>query len=188
MKSCAIPECRRSYYAKGLCEMHWIRGRKGQSLTAKSQYEKTEQERFAEKYTVQPNGCWHWNSSRSSNPRANLFYFRGRPITAYRASYIMFVGEIPDGMLVCHSCDNGLCVNPQHLWVGTYSDNNRDTVRKQRRPTRNGAAINGAKLIEQDVRQIRSSQESARSLARRYGVSHSTVQDVLRRKTWAHVS
>lgn len=192
MKSCEVLNCSRPFYAKGLCQAHWKRVRKGQSLADKSRYEMTDEERFAEKYTVLPSGCWEWNSARPGLHRANLFHFRGKPTTAYRASYVIFVGDIPEGQIVCHRCDNGMCVNPNHLWLGDHSANNSDTVRKGRRVIRKGESATSAKLTENDVRRVRDADLGKRgalaALSRELGVNKATLQDIIKGKTWRHVS
>ena len=58
--------------------------------------------------------------------------YRRKTYTSHRASYLIHKGEIPRGMCVCHSCDNPLCINPDHLWLGTYKDNVRDMMDKGR--------------------------------------------------------
>jgi hypothetical protein len=60
------------------------------------------------------------------------FVMNGKSMLAHRASYELFVGPIPEGMLVLHTCDLPLCVKPQHLWLGTQAENMRDAIRKGR--------------------------------------------------------
>lgn len=79
-------------------------------------------------------GCWVWknNKDRDSYGRVRI---GGRKTTgAHRLSYITFVGQIPNGMRVLHKCDNPSCVNPEHLFLGTHSDNMRDMYNKRRHP------------------------------------------------------
>jgi hypothetical protein len=193
MTICSVVGCPRPLYAKGLCHAHYKRSRKGQSLTEKSRYEMSEQERFAEKYSPAPNGCWEWKSARPGLCRANVFHFRGRPTTAYRAAYIMFVGPIPEGMIVRHRCDNGMCVNPAHLLLGTHADNCADMDSRGRRADRKGVKCPSAVLTEDDVRRVRAEMIGAprgtlARLARELGVKHSTLQDIIRGNTWRHLS
>lgn len=78
-------------------------------------------------------GCWLWVGVKNKD---GYGYIRGShrlPITlAHRASYQVFKGEIPDGYCVCHTCDNPSCINPNHLWIGTKAENNKDKVNKGR--------------------------------------------------------
>jgi hypothetical protein len=77
-------------------------------------------------------GCWLWEGSVQSRGYGDLRLDKCH-YTAHRASYLAFVGEVPDGMHVCHKCDVRLCCNPAHLFLGSNSDNIADSMRKGRR-------------------------------------------------------
>ena len=92
-------------------------------------------------------------------------------------------------MCVCHHCDNKRCVRPDHLFLGTYSDNMRDMDSKGRRG--NFGERNHSKLLEVEVRMIRQRYErgivTAQALADEYGVSQRAVLDIVKRKKWRHL-
>jgi hypothetical protein len=79
--------------------------------------------------------CWLWLGQRHKRDGYGLIKgTTNQPLRAHRVFYTIFNGEIPEGMVVCHSCDTPACVNPDHLWVGTHADNQRDKTQKGRHP------------------------------------------------------
>lgn len=79
--------------------------------------------------------CWTWQGARGRGGYGRFSLALGT-LSAHRLAYTLLVGSIPKGMCVCHRCDNPPCVNPDHLFVGTYRDNIRDMMQKGRRRTR----------------------------------------------------
>lgn len=75
--------------------------------------------------------CWIWKAARRPD-NYGQFKFRGQMMNANRVSWILHNGEIPDGLLVCHRCDNPPCINPDHLFLGSHQDNRTDAVKKGR--------------------------------------------------------
>lgn len=95
-------------------------------------------------------------------------------------------GPIPPGMCVCHKCDNRACINPEHLFLGTDSDNKRDCVAKNRQAR--GATHGRTKLTIDSVRHIRDIYKpriyTIRRISREFGVGYTTVRHILTRKNW----
>lgn len=144
-------------------------------------------ERFEEKYEPVPeSGCWLWTGAALGGGYGCFTPDSQNPsYLAHRWAYEHFVGPIPPGAHVMHTCDVRGCVNPAHLRLGSHRDNMRDMTikRRQAQGERNAAA----KLTTHDVRCIRDSGDGAKTLATRYGVAPSTISMIRTRTTWRHV-
>ena len=77
--------------------------------------------------------CWEWNGALFKQTGYGQFgSIKSGVFTAHKYSYQLFVGQVPNGLFVCHSCDNRKCFNPKHLWLGTAKDNSQDMMKKGR--------------------------------------------------------
>jgi hypothetical protein len=149
--------------------------------------------RFLEKVN-KTESCWLWESQKTRNGYGK-FSLGGGYQGAHRVSYMLFVGEIPAGMYVCHRCDTPSCVNPWHLFLGTPKENEADMTAKGRRSRRSvnrGSSHPQSILDEQNVLEIRSllrAGELSRSdIASRFGVCKGVIDNIKSRKTWRHVT
>lgn len=131
-------------------------------------------------------GCWIWKASTNHAGYGRLNY-KGVIHKAHRISYIMANGEIPHGMHVLHTCDNRLCVNPSHLFLGTQADNMVDKQRKGRAP--HGGNCPQAKLTQDQVLEIREEKIlSGSEIASKYGITRSYAYAIRGGRTWKHLS
>lgn len=134
--------------------------------------------RFLESYTPEPNtGCWLW--TRLVDKDGYGIHFANKQGRAHRFSFTIFKHEIPKGMIVMHSCDTPSCVNPDHLRLGTYYENSNDMVNKMRcrykRPIK-------------EILEIRADTSmSNRALAKKYNLSHTSVNKIKSKLAWKNV-
>lgn len=142
-------------------------------------------DRFIRKVLKTKSGCWLWTASVTKDGGYGQISKNGKmsgPITAHRASWILYRGPIPDGMHVLHNCpdgDNPKCCNPSHLYIGMPIDNHRDM-------TTRGKCIGDNSLRWQEVLEIRSLYEtgkySYRSLAKKYKSCHQMISHIINRR------
>lgn len=145
--------------------------------------------RFMDKVSPEPNsGCWLWTGTMSSTGYGRL-KVDGVMLPAHRISYSLFIGSIGEGKFICHTCDNRLCVNPDHLFCGTHDENMKDMVSKGRQSKENkyGASNGRAKLTDADVIAIRRSELTQAALAEQYSVSRSQISMIKTRVRWSHL-
>lgn len=145
--------------------------------------------RFWERVDRRGSGeCWRWKGAPSGFGYGVLFV-RGKNRYAHRLSYSLAHGPIPRGLFVLHRCDNPICVNPAHLFLGTPHDNNIDMAAKGR--STHGEKNRHAKLTRDDVRWMRWARVYSGATQRRigafFGVDQSTVCYAVNGSTWRNL-
>lgn len=128
-------------------------------------------------------GCWNWKGKLHTNGYGVFWLQKGVYRLAHRMAWLYTFGEIPDGLCVCHHCDNRCCVNPAHLFIGTHQDNMADMVRKGRHNP-------SPKVTPEIVRGMRKAKMEGLSnsqIGRLFGVNAETARYVCNRTRWAHV-
>lgn len=133
--------------------------------------------------------CWPWMAGVSEKGYGRIW--DGRVMAnAHRVSWEFANGPIPEGMFVCHRCDNPRCVRPDHLFPGTAAENSGDMVAKGRGAGPRGARNRNTKLDPGSVQAIRAALgagESYAAIAARFGVGKGVVGQIRHRATWRHV-
>jgi hypothetical protein len=153
---------------------------------------KTYEERFWERVDVrEADDCWEWQRSCCTGGYGQFQVSGGSSEkTAHRIAWELTNGPIPEGMCVCHRCDNRKCCNPSHLFLGTFRDNNADRNSKGRSKgnVRNGAEHGGAKLMWEQVRLIRMKWQTEHTpkkrLAREFNISPRQIGEIVENKSW----
>ncbi|WP_126463654.1 HNH endonuclease signature motif containing protein [Sulfuritortus calidifontis] len=144
--------------------------------------------RFLAKFAFDSNtGCWIWTGARHPQGYGLIKLKDGAQLRAHRVAYELAHGPIPDGLQVCHRCDNRRCVRPGHLFLGTAKDNAADMVAKGRAARNTGERNGASRLTRQDIEAIRADDSLYRELASRFRVSPSAIGLIKRRERWKHV-
>lgn len=147
--------------------------------------------------------CWEWTGAKRKHGYGKIMVEDGirssgkrrqKDISAHRVSYMIHYGPIPKGFCICHTCDNPGCVNPNHLFLGTLADNNRDMRNKGRQAwgkkvSHPGEKNPSAKLTEKDVKKIRTlyPKQTQTKIANDYGVTQGLIGHIVHRRIWKHI-
>lgn len=140
------------------------------------------------------NGCWEWQGARNSTGYG-LVAWHGKTYTAHRvAAWLTGLVELPsaptnykDKTYVLHKCDNRLCCNPSHFFLGNFSDNIRDAYKKERRAQPKGETHANAKLTNKQAAKIRQLYDIGMTqtvLAKKFGVSQRVISLIVRKETY----
>lgn len=140
------------------------------------------------KYYVNEKGCWICVSHALDKDGYPLFT---HPITKklihiHRYMYEQRFGDLKD-LYCCHKCDTPLCINPDHIFLGTAKTNAEDCLKKGRHTDKHGEKHHLAKLTEHDVLEIRKDVRPKSQIAKEYGVSWSCIYDVKKRRRWGYL-
>lgn len=134
-------------------------------------------------------GCWNWTGYRDKYGYGRMSV-TGLSSLAHRVSFTLHVGEIPEGMFVCHHCDNPACINPEHLFLGTPSDNSRDMCEKGR--SAKWEKHGRVKLATPQVEAIRKSYRprvtTLQMLSNKYHVGITQVWRIVHGNEWRQVT
>ena len=187
MPKCKIKGCENKYRTAGFCNAHYLRNyRHGDPNIKKSKWnEKLD-------YKVSESNCFEVTSHKPGNHGYPLIMHKKKCLPAHRKIYEEMFGEIPKGQLVRHKCDNRLCINPEHLELGTFKDNMNDKVKRGRQAK--GEQNARSKLKEYQVIEIKrilkqgsSLKHNAKLLSEKYGVAVATINDIYYGNTWKHI-
>lgn len=146
-------------------------------------------------YDRTPNGCWEWKGHinekgygrvRIGSTKSNKLWY------AHRLSYQTFKGDLLAGKQINHTCDNTLCVNPEHLYQGTPKDNMDDMFNRGRNYHPAGSSHKQAKLTEEDVTLIRTARHKgvpAKAIWQQHFpyMAYSTIRNISNNIGWKHV-
>lgn len=134
--------------------------------------------------------CWGWKNRLLSVGYTSIYAGPRKYILGHRASWIIHNGIIPDGLFVLHKCDNPICTNPDHLFLGTNTDNVKDCIKKGRKNPSFGENHYNVRLSSDQVKEIKIMTKEGYSqsqLGNKFNVSPSTIQNIVDGKTWKHI-
>jgi hypothetical protein len=145
-------------------------------------------ERFME-HVDKTDGCWNWNGAMISKGTYGSFSYRTKRMLAHRASWLIHVGGINDGLFVLHTCDNPRCVNPEHLFLGTQKENMRDAVKKGRLAGLHTGDKNLTSKINQnianDIRRSRVEMKATyKELSQMFSICPTQVANIIKNRCW----
>lgn len=147
--------------------------------------EQNEKLRFKLRTHIDENGCWIWEGCirKSHNYKFPWVTFRKQQMNGARAVWIAHFGEVPGDLMVLHRCNNSICMNPAHLYLGTHADNMRDLSLANRANGKNGAlGLQAAARIRQEA----AAGVSVKSLSEQYKCTPATIYRIVHGQRYSH--
>lgn len=188
-RTCSVEGCeRRSQSRRGMCGAHYMRWYRHGDVTAVAFIKGDDDARWAQYATAGASGaCWEWRGRRARRGYG-VFHLDGKDRLAHRVALERSGVVVPDDMFVLHSCDNPPCVNPAHLRVGSFEDNMRDKLDRDRQARGETSPL--SKLTAAEVAEIKARLAIATNAAigAAFGVSAGTIHAIRIGRTWKHVS
>lgn len=133
--------------------------------------------------------CWYW--TKSTTHGYGYIWYIDRNWATHRLSWFLHNGEIPTGLLVLHKCDVRPCCNPEHLFLGTYQDNNDDMEAKNRHDYARKGEVNPRAILKPEdvllIRELCDNGTCHTDIAHAYGVKPSAIDKIAARRTWRHL-
>jgi len=193
-RKCSVDGCEKKYEGNGFCNSHnWRLKRHGDAMKKFSRSMSVKERLLSSANTNDKGVCWEW-MKRINNHGYGSIGVNGKTRLAHRVSFETFNFTIPNGLIVCHKCDNKKCINPEHLFLGTHKDNTQDMIKKCRQRPPEGQEhwhFNGKhKLRIVDVIKIKeqlSKGVSAVKISSEFNVTASSIYGIKSNKTWRHV-
>ena len=178
--------CGKKVNARGLCDTHYKQHKRAGTLPERT---RTTHLSLIERFNVTTekvteSGCMIWMGTLNNFGHGRLGY-GGKLHLAHRLFYTEFKGEIPNGMCVCHKCDVPQCVNPDHLFLGSQSDNMADMYSKKRGAV--GADYHRSTLTDDLVAKLKADGRTQDEIAKDYGIARTTVSAIKTGRAWKHV-
>lgn len=142
-------------------------------------------EYFQKRVTIDLNGCWIWKGSKHKQGYGNARY-KNKLTLAHRLSWIVHVGEIPEGVKICHKCDVTCCCNPEHLFLGSQKDNVADAIQKGKYENRKqGKRRNKLNWDQvQEIKKLHGEGMSREDIKEKYDVGQTCIAKILTGKSW----
>lgn len=139
-------------------------------------------------YIVSESGCWEWQGNVFTETGYGSITIDGKSQATHRVSYQLHIGEIPRGLMVLHKCNNRICVNPDHLYVGTHNNNMKDMANANSvKGEKNGNSVLTKNDVIEIKKLIKSRMITYQQIADKFEIGRQTVKDIASGRTWAWV-